>query len=116
MLAEETLLRRRHPNGTGLFSLTADSSVPTAKHKSNVSGFGLLLITSSFPAPADQTPQVLHSNGPVESFLPSETSQVRYPSSEMTFLAEVPKTSTIHPKTWLGLSQKYPHYPGTYLS
>lgn len=74
MLAEETLLRRLPPNGTGLFSLTADSSVPTAKHRSNVSGFGLLLITSSFPAPADQTPQVLHSNGPVESFLPSETS------------------------------------------
>ena len=73
MLAEETLLRRLHPNGTGFFSLTADYSVPTAKYRSYFSGSGLLLITSSFPAPADQTPQILHTNGLVESFLPSET-------------------------------------------
>jgi hypothetical protein len=42
-----------------------------------VYGSGLLLIPANSSALADQTPQISHTNGPVTSLLPCETSQAR---------------------------------------
>uniref|UniRef100_A0A8C8UP31 Histone-binding protein RBBP4-like N-terminal domain-containing protein n=1 Tax=Peromyscus maniculatus bairdii TaxID=230844 RepID=A0A8C8UP31_PERMB len=48
-------------------------TIVQAKQRFYFSGFGLLLITADSLVPADQTPQIPHTNGPAEFFLPFET-------------------------------------------
>lgn len=55
--------------------ITADSSAPAltvlGKQRFYFSSSGLLLITANSSAPVDQTLQILHTKGPVESLPPS---------------------------------------------
>ena len=92
VLTQERLLRRCHLSAAGLFLITPCFSVPaklesfvSLKQRFCFSVSGLLLIIEDSSAPVDLTPQILHSNGLVQS-LKSETSQARPPPSVCTAL------------------------------
>lgn len=73
--SEETLPRSSCLSDAGLISITAGSSAPADQHplSQKTKGFSAISLSAS-----DQTPQILHTKGLAECFLPSETLQVRF--------------------------------------